>query len=685
MKNRIYRFSFVLVLSTIISCNPDTQESSVQDEAIYMNNLAPLRENPYMQLPLGSVKARGWLEEMLIRQKNGATGNLDKLYPLVMGNDNGWLGGDGDQWERGPYWIHGLITLAYTLDDQELVDKTTPWVEWALNSQKPNGYFGPDTDYENLPGVQRDNAADWWPRMVVLKFLQQYYSATGDERVIELMTNYFRYQLETLPEKPLDHWTFWARFRGGDNLMVVYWLYNITGDAFLLYLAEILHEQTYDFTNQFLEAELFRNHEPLHSVNFVQGIKEPAVYYQHHPEGKYIKSIKKALADMEEFSGQPQGLFGGDEVLRNTNPIYGTDVCTTVEFMFSLETILAITGDVQFADHLEKVAYNALPAQITDDFIHRQYYQLANQVMITRNNLRNFSTIHGGTTLCFGLLTGYPCCTANMHQGWPILTQNLWYATPSGGLAALVYAPSVVTAKVAGGSEVSIEEETHYPFEDQIRFTIKIDEEDVLAFPLSLRIPAWCNAAGIKINGEDYDQPAGNQIITIDREWQNGDRIELELPAEIVQRRWHERAASVERGPLTYVLKIGENWEKVKNEKDPKRFGEYYYEVTPTTPWNYGLVYIPDNQLNEAYRVIQKEKMEAFPWNHENAPVEIRTVGKRIPGWKLYNETAGPLPYSTAFGHPTGPEDTITLIPYGCTALRVAEFPVVGPYTIIKN
>ena len=94
----------------------------------------------------GVPRPNGWLKEMLVRQKNGATGNLDKLYPLVMNERNGWLGGDGDQWERGPYWIDGLLPLAYILDDKELIQKSKPWIEWAINSRQPDGYFGPSTD-----------------------------------------------------------------------------------------------------------------------------------------------------------------------------------------------------------------------------------------------------------------------------------------------------------------------------------------------------------------------------------------------------------------------------------------------------------------------------------------------------------------------------------------------------------
>ena len=110
------------------------------------NNRYPLVRKPYMELPLGSIKARGWLLEMLQRQRNGASSQMDVLYPEVMGARNCWLGGDGDQWERGPYWIDGLLPLAYILDDKEMKAKIQPWIEWSLPSQREDGFFGPAKD-----------------------------------------------------------------------------------------------------------------------------------------------------------------------------------------------------------------------------------------------------------------------------------------------------------------------------------------------------------------------------------------------------------------------------------------------------------------------------------------------------------------------------------------------------------
>lgn len=643
---------------------------------ISLTSAAQLRQNPYQELPLGTIKPQGWLKEMLIRQKNGSTGNLDKLYPLVMNERNGWLGGDGDQWERGPYWIDGLLPLAYILKDKALIAKVKPWIEWSIKSQTADGYFGPSRDYPGEAGIQRDNSRDWWPKMVMLKILKQYYSATGDKRVIALMTRYFKYQLKELPSKPLDHWTFWAKFRGGDNLMVVYWLYNITGDKFLLELGELLHKQTFDFTNTFLNTDLLTKMGSIHTVNLSQGMKEPLIYYQHHPEQKYLDAANKGFADLKKYNGMAHGLYGGDEALHGNNPTQGSELCTAVEMMFTLENALEITGNVGYADKLEKIAFNALPTQISDDFQTHQYFQQANQVMLTRQ-IHNFGDNHGGTDLCYGLLTGYPCCASNMHQGWPKFTQNLWYATADKGLAALVYSPSEVTAKVADGIEVTWKEETNYPFEEAVKFTLQTKKPVV--FPFHLRIPEWCRKAMVKINGKVYQERDSNQIVKINREWKAGDVVELILPMHIFKNKWYENAMSVERGPITYALKVGEEIKKIDNIKDPGTYGESYYEVYPTTPWNYGLFDMNSNKVGQNFKVENTGKTSNYPWNLENAPIQIKTKAKRIPSWKLYNDMAGPIPYSHIFGlESSKEEEDIILVPYGCTTLRISQFPLVG-------
>ena len=668
MKNPNYLFLF-LGLTLLIN-----GLSAQQDR--YIHNRAPLRENPYIELPLGAIKPQGWLKDMLIRQKNGATGNLDSLYPLVMGKRNGWLGGDGDQWERGPYWIDGLLPLAYILDDKKLIAKVKPWIEWTLKSQQPDGYFGPAKDYPGEPGIQTENSHDWWPKMVMLKVMQQYYLATRDKRVIPFLTNYFRYQLKTLPDKHLDHWTFWARYRAGDNLNVVYWLYNITGEAFLLQLADLMHLQTFDFTNSFLNTDLLSTPGSVHGVNLAQGMKEPIIYYQQHPEEKYSRAMQTGFQDLQKFNGMVHGLYGGDEALHGNNPTQGSELCTAVEMMFTLENTIRITGTTAYADHLERIAFNALPTQIAEDGINRQYFQQANQVIITRH-VRNFDTDHAGTDLCYGLMTGYPCCTSNMHQGWPKFTQNLWYTTPDSGLAALIYSPSEVKAFVANGKEVTFKEETNYPFDESIRFTLYTkDARQPIKFPFSLRVPAWCKKATININGKTWKEVDSSQVVRIDREWKSGDIVELELPMHVFNNKWYENSVSVERGPLAYALKIGEKEKLVTNLPDSIEFGTSYVELRPTTSWNYALIDAPANKTTDQYKVTKRSNPNAYPWNASNAPIIITAKAKRISSWTLYNDMTGQLPYRVGKGQAAAAEEEITLIPYGCTRLRVAQFPV---------
>ena len=651
-----------------VSVSPD-----IRSLDLYIQNRYPLKSKPFMALPLGSVIPKGWLEQQLNRMRDGMTGHLDTLYEEVLGERNGWLGGDGDVWERGPYWLDGLIPLAYILNDKGLIEKGKRWIEWTINSQSEDGYFGPkmpESDPSPEEGLQRDKAADWWPRMIMLKVLQQYYSATNDQRVISLMQKYFRYQLKQLPQTPLGHWSWWAEQRGGENLAIIYWLYNITGDEFLLELAELIHQQTFNWTDTFLNTNEISRLYSFHGVNVAQALKEPVVFYQQFPASKYIDAVKKALNDLELYHGQPQGVFGADEMTHGNNPTQGSELCTAVELMFSLETLMSITGEVSFMDHLEKIAFNALPAQSTDDYMARQYYQQANQVMVSGME-RNFITAHGHTDLCFGLLTGYPCCTVNMHQGWPKLVQSLWQATDDNGLAALVYSASEVTAKVGDGITIQFVEETNYPFEEDIRFTFKADE--AVAFPFHLRIPGWCERAIISINGVKWAEASGGKIIKIDRLWTDKDEVILHLPMHISTKHWHEGAVSVERGPLVYALKINEKWTDVDNND---KHGPYK-EIRPLTPWNFGLMEGSVEQMKKSPAVIKRSFDSGYPWNVENAPLALKLQGKRLAAWKLYNESAGPLPFSPQSQLSQVPEEEITLIPFGCTKLRITEFPLV--------
>ncbi len=699
-------WSVLFILLVLLSCSESPNQKKEVEKNLksqYTQNRSPLNPNPYLELPLGAIKAEGWLEEQLKRMASGMTGNLDNIYPTVVGDRNGWLGGDGDGWERGPYWIDGLLPLAYILDDETLKKKAGKWVDWTLSNQGSDGYIGPvpfSQEPKAEPGLQKGMRKDWWPKMVMLKILQQYYNATQDERVIKTLTEYFKYQLKELPKRPLDDLSFWGNRRGADNLQVVYWLYNITGDVFLLELGDIIKKQTFPWEDVFLNDDAPQTDETaafdyfrmkgypfdtneinntsiaqigtIHTVNLAQGLKAPIIYYQKEKDPKYLASVKKALEDMEKYHGQAQGMYGGDEPLHGTDPVQGIEFCSVSEEMFSLESILKITGDMEFADLLEKITYNALPSQASDNYDSRQYFQAANQVELTDKIETSFQTKeHGGTDFVFGEVTGYPCCTTNMHQSWPKFVQNLFYATPEGGVAALLYAPSTAKLKVSDNVDLTISETTGFPFRETVDFNLRLSNETY--FPFHFRIPSWADKASISLNGEVIEVNIKNNIAIIERLWKDGDNISLKLPMKLKTSKWHKGSAAIERGPLIYALKVNAEVKKKNRNDGYREFSELY----PTDKWNYGLIKSNVENIENTIEVVENDWDGSYPWNLENAPIQLRTKAVVIPDWKLDNSAPifPEFPDGYKFNSESNAIEEITLIPYGCTTLRITQFP----------
>ncbi|MDQ3276809.1 MAG: glycoside hydrolase family 127 protein [Bacteroidota bacterium] len=662
-----------------------TKKNGKQVAAVSPGSFKPFQ---YVELPLGATKPNGWLLHQLQIMRAGTTGHLDEVHGKIM-RDNGWLGGKGDGWEETPYWLDGATPLAYLLDDKELQAKVLRYINWTLDNQRPSGYFGPITKWERETGnrittADCDKGEDWWPKMIMLKVLQQYYTATNDKRVIPFMTKFFDYQRKTLQSCPVGKWTEWSQSRGTENMLVAQWLYSITGDKSLLQLCNQVQAQSFTWSKWLkdrdwvINAAAYQNEKAWmsrHGVNVAMGIKDPVVQYQRTGDKTYLQALHTGFNDLMTLHGLPFGVFSADEDLHGNDPVQGTELCAVVEAMFSLEQIVGITGEPRYMDALERMTFNALPAQTTDDYNNKQYFQIANQVHIKRGVFQFSLPFEREMNNVLGMRSGYTCCLANMHQGWTKFASHLWYATPDKGLAALHFSPSKTTARVgASNTEVTIHEKTDYPFSDRINFELSTQKS--VAFPLHIRIPVWCKEATLTLNNQPLRVEKGGQVVVINRTWKNGDHLTVQLPMEVTTSNWGGNSRAVERGPLVYALKLEERWEKGTDEKE----GDYF-SVFPKGEWNYGLVRTVVNEPAKAVQVsIVKPVGENFIWNTTHAPIELKVAAKKIPDWKIVNDVA-PQPVTARDGLYMGNVDNkpeeVTLIPFGCTKVRIVAFPVV--------
>jgi DUF1680 family protein len=555
------------------------------------------------------------------------------------------------------------------LDDARLKAKAQRYIDWTLDNQAPDGMIGPASNN------------DWWPRIVMLKALTQYQEFTGDSRVIPVVDKYFRYQLTELPNRPLHDW---SKFRWQDELLSVIWLYNRTGSAYLLDLAQLLHKQGYDWQAEFddfkftqrITAEYIKLEKgeglkdlalATHGVNNGQAVKSGPVWSQVSASKLDRAAAQKMIAELNKYHGLPNGMFSCDEHLAGLDPSQGSELCTVVEYMYSLEHALAITGDPAFGDRLEQLAFNALPGTFTDDMWAHQYNQEPNQVECSLHHKP--WTTDGPESNLYGLEPNFGCCTANFHQGWPKFAASLFLLSAAennagqDGLVAAAYAPCELNT-VLSGTPVHVVEETAYPFHGVVRFTV--NSASPVSFPMQFRIPAWAAATRVTVNGEAAPAPAPGTFARIERKWKQGDRVEIALPMAPRVSRWFNNSIAIERGPLVFSLNVGESWVKLRD-----RGMTADWQVFPTAPWNYALnvdAAAPANSI-----AVTETEVGEGPFTGKHAPVRLTVKARRLNGWHAEDGAADPLPQSPVASNE--PEEAITLIPYAAAKLRITAFP----------
>lgn len=591
------------------------------------------------------LKPTGWLRRQLEIQAEGISGNLDKVWPDV--RDSAWIGGSRDGWERVPYWLDGFIPLAYLLENEDMIARAKRYIDAILQQQCDDGWICPCTE-EARPTY------DSWAVQLITKVLTVYYDCSGDERIPQVLYRVLKNYYRLLKDGTIRLFS-WGKFRWFETCIAIAFTCRRYPEAWLIDLVRILKEQGADYEEytQLWERPMNWWRFETHIVNLAMMLKSEAVSAPLLGQA-YTDQAERLRGILAQYNGTVYESFTGDECLSGLSPIQGTELCAIVEQMYSYELLYAATGDSKWAEKLEVLAFNALPATISDDMWTHQYDQQSNQIACIRFPGRSVFRTNSEDAHLFGLEPSYGCCTANFNQGWPKFALSAFLHQGQTILNSLMI-PSQL--KVDG---VQIRLDTEYPFRNQARYTI----EAARPFPFRIRIPSF--AKNLTVNGEAKS--------TQDQEFSIlPGRTEITLSFDVTpsyQKRPHDLYA-VKVGSLLFSVPIAYETKMLEYEKDgvERKFPYCDYELHPVSDWNYSYC---GTGLE-----VSRTAVGAVPFSSENPPVTVKTRGQKIL-WGYadgYDTVCAKVPESR---EPLSEPEEITLHPYGCSKLRMTELPILA-------
>lgn len=589
------------------------------------------------------LKPLGWLKRQLEIQAEGLSGNLDKIWPDI--KNSSWIGGDKEGWERVPYWLDGFIPLAYLIKNGDMIGRAKKYIDAILSFQKPDGWICPCKDEDR-------KTYDTWAVQLITKTLTVYYECSGDERIPNVIYRVLKNYYDLLKSGEIKLFD-WGKARWFECFIAINFTYERCKEDWLVNLAKILEEQgmNYNEATPLWERPLNRWRFDTHIVNMGMMLKSEAVSCdllnkEYTDNAEYLHSI------LEKYNGTPVGLFTGDECLSGLSPIQGTELCAVAEQMYSYEILYAHTGDKKWAERLEMLAFNALPATISDDMWTHQYDQMSNQIACIKFPGKSLFRTNGSEAHLFGLEPNYGCCTANFNQAWPKFALSAFMHSGS----TVINAVPVPSALDNDG--IHIELETNYPFENSFKYSVETEK----SFNFKIRIPSF--AKNLSVNGEK----ASAEELSFNFCAGEKSQINISFETEAYFDKRPYNLNTVKCGSLVFSVPVKYETKMYEYEKDgvERKFPYCDYEYIPVSDWNYAYC---GSELD-----LQAKQISDIPFSSQNPPVIIKTTAKKI-NWGFedgYDSVCAKLPESRKA---ISDEEEIILYPYGCAKLRMTELP----------
>lgn len=642
----------------------------------YARPFAPRVSPALLPLPPGAVEPSGWLRDWALSAREGITGHLDEWHPTFA---DGWKGipiaatgakPDGTGWplEQSAYWLDGALRLGFVLHDEALIRKVRARLDPVVEGVN-RADFG--TTFIYWKKGYKPDGFESWAHSQLGRALVALYQGTDDRRVLDALTKVYADYPVRMGNIALGG----VEVTGLCNLDPMLETYSYSGDRRILdralqAIAQPAVERDYrSWTTGRLP--------PGHMVIFYENIRLPAITSSWSGDPMQLEASLAAFKWLDDYHMLPYGVASGEEFASGVGALRKTETCDVTAMLLSCSWLYRIQGTGGWGDRMERAFFNAAAAPAARDFQTMCYYQSPNRIQSAVLPLEQ-PNAPGPEGNRFHRL-GCPsvlCCVGAINRIIPNFIIHMWMATPDNGLAATLYGPATVNARVGPAVPVRIATETDYPFSETIRMTVS--PRETVEFPLYLRIPGWCRNASITVNGSAIPAEADERgFARILRRWRPGDTVDLTLPMQPrVSRGFETEFPSENRGYFSFEpAQVFEHRRLpyVSVSYGPLLFSLPIGEVDDNTPapgatWQYAL----DTEAGReemGIRVVRRPMPAHWDWSLD-APVELE-VPARAFDWKPTDAQALPEQPVAATG-----KEILRLIPYGCTKFRISMFPV---------
>ena len=681
--NKFHLIITVCITTLILSCSSEKKEINNSDELAFFNNERNEIKSKFENLSVNDIKPEGWIKAIMVEDiSSGFISNLDLLAPKLMSDDafnsarrkntedipsvgnQELTGADWEismQWWAGETlgnWWDGYLRNAYMTDNKIAINKINGIVAYILSGQDEDGYLGIYS--KEMRYKHKGSNGELWSQTVLFRMLLGYYEFTGDTLVLDAVDKAMSVTMDSYNKgktNPVDVPIDYGGVTHGLMMTdVCETLYRITKDKkyndYAVYLYRDFSEHSVNRSLNDARYELLMEKDSLfqsHSAHTYEHLRSVLLAKQITGYPELDEAFSSAMNKLSNCI-LPSGAGFGNEWLNKQKSDPNTtaaEYCGMLELRNFYTSALQKTGDIQFADNAEKMTYNAMHSSRNSNGKGLVYcktdncYVLNNRAPQTHFEEFDFRYKYSPTHADAAV-----CCNPSYGRNFPYFVSNMFMKADD-GIVAVLYGPSTLSTNYKG-VDIKIEEQTKYPFSDEVIFVFTADAE--VEFNFYVRKPNWTKELNIEVSDAKITQEEGYYIIH--KKWKTGDTVKLNFRNEIFSVAANNGETAVQRGAIVYALEIPHREEIIK-KYDIEGFTDYMVFATDETYKNMYLKASESNNLYGFTYVSDKNIFNSNPWHQ----------GETHLKGKLYNQESNTLM-------------DVKLIPMGSTTLRRITFPI---------